>query len=1127
MSAGSHRLQRRVQGVRVYLTRRAHAAAALWMGTILGGVLLVSWVLAGPDGWRQGSNLPLALDAFLLVGLGTALWGVRRGARRWFTDSRLAQAMEGASGLRAGEVRGSLELCAEVPSGVSVSLAGLAADRVSDGLGGSPAELGGSMSWSVRRWTAHGARVLTALALVLGFLGVSRPTRTLRAWAGLTAPFPIMVDPVLPALELSPGTVEVQRGSDVEVSLRAPGRGSAELRWQAAGDVARSDVLLLDGSGEGRKTFEAVSTVVEYRARTPDGATTPTYRIVPVDPLFVSDVRLEVAYPPHTGYPPEEFRGIVPPLSIPVGTRITVEGTASRSLSKATLEDASGTAVSVLTRNGGSFAGSWRPRRSGVYTWSFLDDDGQPAVLQPEPLELTLLQDSLPTVDIPLPGRDTILPLGLRQPLIIQAQDDYGLRRLELVAFRVSAFGEVGEPTTRGIDLGGTRAALARPLLDVSGWGLLPGDEVRYFARVVDNAPVGQISETRQYVLRMPNADELRRSAEAQLEDVAARLEELAEEAAQQSEENRDLQRQVASQREEERRPGRPEPERELGFEEREELRAALEGQEELTGQVDSLQSELRALEDAMREAGQADPELARDLEELQELLEQIASEKLRQQMEELASALEQQDVREANQALEDMASAQEEFRDRLEASLERFRRAAVEQDFRATESEADELARQERALADALREEDAPELRAQQQQMLEERADELRDRMERLQERLEQLDEQDAAREVQEAGNRTQESQEAMDEARRRAQEERSQDAAETADQAAESMDAAAEQLREAQQQMAEQKAEAAQQALMQAADDALALARRQSALRGEMEGASQERVSGLRGDVASLVEGVRNLAQNLQVATEGASGGTRELSAQMGRAMESLQRTIDAMESRRGSSPSPMAAADQAVDDLNQLALMALAGAEQMSQQGQGQGGEQTAEQLQQLAQQQGELFNQTGQLTPLQLGEQAMREQLQQISQEQQSIADELQDLGQGEKSEEETLGDLDALAQEAQLLAEQLAQGRLTPDMMQRQERLFHRLLDAGRSLEDDEEISDERESETPGFFERADVLPLGPGELGVLRYRIPDAEGLQRLPPAVRQLVIQYFERLNRRGESGSSPGGRG
>ncbi|GIT50644.1 MAG: hypothetical protein Ct9H300mP15_08570 [Gemmatimonadota bacterium] len=61
-----------------------------------------------------------------------------------------------------------------------------------------------------------------------------------------------------------------------------------------------------------------------------------------------------------------------------------------------------------------------------------------------------------------------------------------------------------------------------------------------------------------------------------------------------------------------------------------------------------------------------------------------------------------------------------------------------------------------------------------------------------------------------------------------------------------------------------------------------------------------------------------------------------------------------------------------------------------------------------------------------------------------------------------------------------------EGRLTPETVRRQERLFHRLLDAGRSLER-EEFSEERESEQPGVFERGEVMPLTPDQLGALRY----------------------------------------
>ena len=141
------------------------------------------------------------------------------------------------------------------------------------------------------------------------------------------------------------------------------------------------------------------------------------------------------------------------------------------------------------------------------------------------------------------------------------------------------------------------------------------------------------------------------------------------------------------------------------------------------------------------------------------------------------------------------------------------------------------------------------------------------------------------------------------------------------------------------------------------------------------------------------------------------------------------------------------------------------------------------------------------------------------MEQMSEGQQSVASDLGDLA-DEPGADESLGDLEQLAQEAQAIAEEMVtQGRLTPEMIQRQERLFHRLLDAGRSLER-EEYSEERESEQPEEFERGQVMPLTDEQMGVMRYEIPDGTRLQELNPAVRQLILEYFERLNR-----SRPGG--
>ena len=54
-----------------------------------------------------------------------------------------------------------------------------------------------------------------------------------------------------------------------------------------------------------------------------------------------------------------------------------------------------------------------------------------------------------------------------------------------------------------------------------------------------------------------------------------------------------------------------------------------------------------------------------------------------------------------------------------------------------------------------------------------------------------------------------------------------------------------------------------------------------------------------------------------------------------------------------------------------------------------------------------------------------------------------------------------------------------------------------------------------------------MLSLTAEQMGVMTYEIPDGEELQRLSPAVRQLVLEYFERLNRARPGGGGSAGRG
>lgn len=1114
MSPSSRQLADTVSWVREHLWKRTAIAVALWVAAGVALVLAAAWLAVGSEGWRPGSDVPALFDAVMAVWIVAGFVVLRLGSRRWFGEAPLARSIERAAGLRAGIVRGSLELTRSVPTGVSDTLADRAVARTASGLAGRPAEdLAGDLGRRVALWTRRGMIALAVSTVVLVALGIAGPDRAANAWAGVKSPISTMIDPRLAPLVVRPGTVEVMRGTDVRVDIEAQGRLEVELVWQEAGAVARSRRLSVLG-GRASYVFEAVSAATEYRVRSDEGSETETYRIVPIDPLFVSDLVVGVEYPPHTGLAPDEYRGSPPPLRLPVGSRLTFEGLASRPLSRVALTDSSGSTRLSLDVDGSTFTGAWTPLLDGAFSWVFRDETGAPAEIAPDPLEILLVPDSVPTVTILSPGQDTILPLSLRQPLVVDARDDYGLTRFELVSYRVTSFGEREEPVVQGLELGGTRGALARPTLDLTEWGLLPGDTVRYFARVVDNNPAAQVGVSKEFVLRMPAARELQRDAQATLENVADRLEELRDEAAQQAEANQNQALEDAARRNQPPTPGsgdRNEPD----FQKREELQRAMDEQAALLEQVDSLKAKLESLQEAMEEAGQADPDLAAQLNQLQDLLDELAGSDAQERMNELSQALEQQGAQD-NQALQDLARDQDMLRERIDDALERFQRAAAEQDFRATTTEAQDLAQQQQALADAMKEQDAPELRADQQSDLAEKTEQLESRMQSLSERLSELDEQQAASAVDQAREQAAQARQQMQQAQQRVTQGDDQDAADQAQQAADQMKQAADQMQGSQGQMAQQAQQNEQAAFQQTADDALSLARRQAELQQRMQDASQDQLDEMRGDQASLQRGLQNVASGLQQGTQ--ASGDQSLSDQLGRAMESMQNTVDALEKRRSSSAASQQA-EQAVNALNQLAMMAIAaGSQEAGSMSPGQSGQDVAKQLGQLAQRQGQLVSQTGQLAPMKLGEQALQQQLNELANRQASVAKDIQDVSR-QPDADAALGDLQALAEQADQLAQQMDQGRLTPDIMNRQQELFHRLLDAGRTLERND-FSNERESKQPGEFERGDVLPLSAEQLGLTQYDLPSGEQMRQLSPAVRQLVLQYFDRLNR---SGSAP----
>lgn len=362
-------------------------------------------------------------------------------------------------------------------------------------------------------------------------------------------------------------------------------------------------------------------------------------------------------------------------------------------------------------------------------------------------------------------------------------------------------------------------------------------------------------------------------------------------------------------------------------------------------------------------------------------------------------------------------------------------------------------------------------------------------------------------------------------------------QQAAQQADQAAQAMRNAVRAARAGEQQQARQSARSAQQKLAPLGQQLeQERAEMQEAMRAEVSAAldralaettrlldRQQRVaeayrrgalaSSLRAEQAVIEEGVaRVMTQVLAAQMKNALVSPR-IGAALGTARQAMRVALEATAS---ASPNLGEATEQggsAVDALAVAAFGLLRSRDAVSGSESGSGMQEAMAQMQQMAGQQSQLAQAGGQM--MQQGQGGM-EQLMQLAMQQRAIAQQLERMqAQG------ALPGAGQLGREAQELARQLEQGRLAPETVARQERLFRRMLDAGRSLQGEEEDTrKERQAE------RADAVTVrrptavdaravrGEGDVG-----LPSWEALQRLGADDRRRVLDYFRRL----ASGGAP----
>lgn len=1123
-------VERERRGVVRWIAAAGIATAVCVAATLLA---LGTWLLADAR-WLQLPRVTPWLVWLAVVGLvGGAVWFIRRRYARVATPAGVARAVERERAMRDGSVRTALEV------GEQSSLGRLGAAMVAAKLESfkSPVLVPG-----LRRTLRRAALIGSGLVVVAVAVLVAAAARSSDGWAAVVHPVRAWRGTLLGGLALENAPTVVERGDLVTVRVSAPGRSAVTVVQRTTGASWRESALPIE---EGSAPLRIGPVDADVAVAVTDGrAWSDTINIRVADRPFLGDVSIRAIFPAYLDRR-EEALPAGEAARVPRGTVLVLDGMSSTELTAVRLL---GDGASIeLVPNGRRFSGRFNATTSVRLTWEAVGKSGKIAEV-PEPLELEVLPDSTPTVEILAPGRDTVAAEGDSIGVAVMATDDHALAN---VALRVSV-----------VDASGTDAASdVRPLFSqrsqqwsgetmVSLRGISPGTTLRLVAVATDASPWRQTALSREVLVRVPTMSEMRDAARAVADSTVARANST-------TNAQKALERRTADAARRQQRQQQSGSKDNLSYDNAEQAKNVAKEQREIADRVDQLQKAARELERQLKQAGALDSGLASRLREAQELLRQALTPELAEQLRKLEESAQQLSGEQAQKSLQDLAEQQRKLREQLEKSAEMLKRAALEGQMSTLREEAKDLAERQKKLADALGKQ--PQSAAQKQARdLAQQSRELAEDVKTLEQRLAQAKAEAGKDRVSEATDKINEAARAMERAAKSQEQQgqqgqkgqegkeggeqkqgnappnaagqsskdgqqsssqakgeqgkqqggnAAQGGQEAAREASEAMAQAADQLAKArEQQIGEWKSELTTE-LDRAIQEMLQLAREQRTL--EQQARDGKAPNELRSQQSALQQGVAKASERLEEEGRKSSLLSQRSLRAVGDASKKVEDATKRTQAAQSGQQMATAMRD-AGDALNQAAASLVRDRERAGDAKSASGFAEMLDMLQQMAKQQQSLNQSMMDLMP-RMGEAQGKQQARALARQQREVA-----AGLDEAADRDNTGRAEAMAREARQLAQALESAAIDPSVLERQQRLFKKMLDAGLSLEKEDEREDQGKREAKPW---TGTEVYNPGTAAIngkaaSKFQAPTWNDLRGLTPEERRLVLEYFKRLN-------------
>lgn len=887
-------------------------------------------------------------------------------------------------------------------------------------------------------------------------------------------------------LTLSPGNISIGKNQSLLIRIESPDPRLNHRLFYRVGESWREL-----GISQNSYLFPRLEQSIEYYAEN-EITKSPVYKVTVLDEPVVRKWLVSYDYPSYTGIPAFTDSMSYGNIEAYEGSTVRLRIESNIVLKSATMvfEDAS--RISLTHLGGKDYISQIRVNKSGSWYLELEDELGRKS--RPEEKFIRVLPDDPPQIRIVFPGEDTTLNQNLMLPLIISADDDFGLANSSL-------YYQVNAEAVQSVNIQNVipgKMFNTDYLWDMNSLGLFPGDVVSYWAEIWDNAPQQQKGISNRFRVRLPSISEI--YAEIEREENRGK-----DELSQTLDESEKLQERF----EQKRRELLQDPK--LDWEDKKDLEDILAKQDELNEQVENIADSYQELIDKMQVNSTLSQDTLQKMMKIQELMQEIATSEMMEAMRKLEDAMQNVNQEALKKALEDFKFSMEDFAKQIEQTLALLESIKNEQAVQKALQISEEIEKMQKSINDRTQESSSDNAKlAEDQAQASQRYENLEQELKKLQEMLKK--DPQASRQLQELMNDMQQSKakEDMQQSQQSLTQNQRSQAMQAQQSAMEKMRRFTLKLGEMKQSMSSGSQGETMQALETAIREILIFSKKHEQTKARYQNDPYPLVPELIAAYEGMQISLNKLFSKPQVSMVIPPKFYIDLT-DTNKAYRDIFGTL-------GQSFTP-SISNQLVAIQKGLNLMAhdLMIAMQNSSSGGGGGGgmQSLMQMLEQMGQEQMAMNMLTQQLM-MQMQAQgggmdkAMQEQMGKLASDQERLAENLKRALQRDPEAQKQGNAIKQIIEEAEAVARSLRQNQFSDELMKRQENILSRLLDAQRSINkrDTSERREARRSTGQASQNQPQAV-----DYDRLRRAMMLDEGFKNYPREYQQLIMEYLKML--------------